>query len=130
MWSCHAVSGPKFLESVEQKRYSVLGCCRLNILDKASIIVCGCAGESRVNVSWRAANTARALPMPKQPHIGEVSAICYVPEMDHMFMSAGLDGRVRLWRSGCQEACMVEPFHHGSTCLSICAHKPSVFAVR
>lgn len=68
--------------------------------------------------------------MPKQPHVGEVSAICYVPEIDNMFMSAGLDGRVRLWSSGSQESCMVEPFPHGSTCLSISAHKPSVFAVR
>ena len=69
-------------------------------------------------------------PMPKQPHIGEVSSICYVPGMEDMFMTAGMDGRVRLWNSGAQEVAMVEPFCSGASCLSICAHKPSVFAVR
>lgn len=91
---------------------------------------CGPAGEARRNVHWQPANAVRTRPMPKQPHVGEVSAICYIPGMEHMFMTAGMDGRVRLWNSNAQEVAMVEPFGTGTTCLSVCAHKPSAFAVR
>eukprot|EP00892_Ulva_mutabilis_P004994 jgi/Ulvmu1/2867/UM146_0009.1 len=86
-------------------------------------------GEARGAVRWRPANAVRTRPIPKQPHVGEVSAVCYIPGLEHLFITAGMDGRVRLWNSEAQEMAMLEPFCSGSTCLSVCPHKPSIFAV-
>ena len=88
---------------------------------------------------WRSAVTSSAADataatgdLSRQPHIGAITALERNACVPAALLSAGMDGRVRIWKaeSTLHEVLLLEPFDVAVACATWASFKASVFAVR